>query len=1290
MPIDRFTTQTYKEAYLDPRYDLEAMRIPTEIEVNNAIKLFLNQIESKKKGFNESLGVVQSFLDEPKVSIEKLDKFIESINNLIISGNSLLGLIDSYLDYYNTYGRYSTQVSVYHLEVPKIKLKITNALLELEKIKKRLIKSYANKHASRVELDVDNTIDWDESPTIYQATTIAHGHILCFRMRWKADGYSLGEVKYSKSLGPCEKEQVAILDWSRSESSSRLESTISRENFSASFSRDRDVNEVISASLNESIKGKSIGVTAGAGGGASFGGSLGGNASASGTDPSTGISGKVGLKGGLGGMISSFTSIGVSGSVASQKATRSMSSNLHNKLRDRINQSAQAVRSQRSVVIQSVSQNERVSATTKVIANKNLCHSVNYLFFEILKHYAIEQEIVDVRECLFIPMKITAFDAKKAIRWKHILQPIMPTKDLWLGFEALQNIENNTPSPNGVLANEPIQDFFGQLKISFDIPLPSYDDAPDEDISTWDQSVISASNWPFWYNNFLERPFGGGFAGFYHTWFWKRRQQEKIKTWEERFVPIIVQDFVEDLQIVAMNGNIEIPLNIDVSQISKYRKSVSLDISLNISENTPNIRRSDIKKIKIYSSYQVPNNARIILQSGALSYRSKSLNEFVFLNNSIRNDMVNNDSVVIITPMNERELTNPALQELERANQLLTFLNDHLTEMHQFIFAGMNHNTRFMMLDGIKLNAAGGRSVSSLVENDIVDIVGNSIVMPVASGLRIDPVFRSQDNLLDIYKPKDKVEPFRVSLPTGGYFMEAVQGSCNACEELDYTKARFHGFGCTDEPTPIQELSTDTRRTDPGNLQAKDLPASIVNFQNVPQAPNPTDLNSVLTLLGKGDSFRDLSGLTENQKNALAALVKNADSALAMGQMTADMVKTALAQNVEKTIDRDLGRIDDQLSKGNITKEDAQELSKKALENKNKLNESTSEEKTDSKIQEAVESANKSIEKGANKAKVKETRKDGTTTEVEIVKDRVDKHYEDSLNDNYSPLSSYVNDYGSIKRNLVGFYKFPDNHIAESLNTALNFLSNPLNDSVMTDELEFDENWLTDISNQYSSIPSRTMKQWLSFIGTPEILLKKETNQLVSAIFTPNQTYLDKINKSLGHPSYGGFELNSDVYYLNKLLLQAEFKINTSLIDTIEKAFLDNYQTTINQSNLKAVHDGLSLGYNLSTGLELSIPVKKLIAKLSASQSINADYVKSIENVNFNNISVVKKSINKFALKYKALGIVNFSFIPYAEKFDPTATVDHYFPSKALTRVHKPQMIPVVYEIEEIRKELSN
>ena len=46
--------------------------------------------------------------------------------------------------------------------------------------------------AGRAALTADNSVDWDGTPTFYQATTIAHGHILFYKQVWKADGYSLG------------------------------------------------------------------------------------------------------------------------------------------------------------------------------------------------------------------------------------------------------------------------------------------------------------------------------------------------------------------------------------------------------------------------------------------------------------------------------------------------------------------------------------------------------------------------------------------------------------------------------------------------------------------------------------------------------------------------------------------------------------------------------------------------------------------------------------------------------------------------------------------------------------------------------------------------------------------------------------------------------------------------------------------------------------------------------------------------------------------------------------------
>ena len=306
--------------------------------------------------------------------------------------------------------------------------------------------------------------------------------------------------------------------------------------------------------------------------------------------------------------------------------------------------------------------------------------------------------------------------------------------------------------------------------------------------------------------------------------------------------------------------------------------------------------------------------------------------------------------------MNRRELINPAAEELRRANQLLTHLNDNLETYHELIWRiGIDEQRRFMMLDGIKLRTAGGRSVASIVQNTLVDIVGNCLVMPVVPGMRIDPVFRNIDDLLDFYSPSIPPEPFRISLPTSGCFMEAVQGSCNSCEDLDYTKARFHGFECKDEPTAIQPLNTDTRRADPGDLQAAALPTSIVNFQTAPDAPAPTDLANLLTLLGNSEVFRDITGLDANQANALAALTKTADGAQAFGQMAADLVKAQMAKNMEKTIDSDLKRIEDQKDKGNLSDEEAAKLSKETLENKNKANSTTdgktSESETESKTQ---------------------------------------------------------------------------------------------------------------------------------------------------------------------------------------------------------------------------------------------------------------------------------------------------------------------------------------------------
>ena len=77
-----------------------------------------------------------------------------------------------------------------------------------------------------------NPVDWDEEPAIYQACTIAHGHLLRFKQEFVADGYSMGNLLYSLPLAAGQKKRVAVVDWERREASSRGESLIGTESLS--------------------------------------------------------------------------------------------------------------------------------------------------------------------------------------------------------------------------------------------------------------------------------------------------------------------------------------------------------------------------------------------------------------------------------------------------------------------------------------------------------------------------------------------------------------------------------------------------------------------------------------------------------------------------------------------------------------------------------------------------------------------------------------------------------------------------------------------------------------------------------------------------------------------------------------------------------------------------------------------------------------------------------------------------------------------------------------------------
>lgn len=753
----------------------------------------------------------------------------------------------------------------------------------------------------RAHLTPLNQINWDKA-TIYQAASIAHGHLLHFKQEWIPDGYSIGDLLYSLPLAPGQKKQIAVLDWERRESAANSQALDYEESLNNTLIRDRDVSEVVSATLNENMTGSSTARTGG------FGFGLG--SAVMGVFQGGTYGGLMGISGGK----------SKASSTATQTSHRDSTANSLQSIRDRTTQAANAVRSQRSTVIQTVSQGERVQATSESVANYNHCHAITIQYFEVVRHFAVHNRFIDAQECLFIPLQITNFDLEKVLRWRSSLERCLFNPARRAGFDALERIQNEKESttedyyksigyPEKYFAEQQIVSFQGELYMEF-----------------------------YFFNP--KNPVDNALIEFFQKFFSIDLKEYHDRTLSDdelaRLVgPRTIEFLLDALVIETETGQ---SLNVDVTLVTPFRQNARLQMSLRqagpvsiardringirIRIDEAKVRAEDATDIKLF----LDKYMKILVRSGSIRYRTLNFAGTLF-NTRIDNDLfVGLDSIFIPTPLNSEELRNPRGEDIDAANNLIHHLNENLEHYHKCLWFHMSDERRFMLLDGIVApGKANGRSVASVVENRIIGVAGNSLIMPVAPGFQLDPTINSKDpvDLKALYYEEDR-EPMRISLPTKGVYAEAVMGKCNSCEVKDESRFwRWEESPIPDSPnTQILPLNTDTRRAEPGNLQPKDFPTPVVNIQNAPNAPDPTGLQGLLTLLGKGDAFRDITGLSENQKNALAAFQKSLDTAQSFGKEASQLAKTAGMMELIKNAQE----------KGTISKDQAQEKAGKVID----------------------------------------------------------------------------------------------------------------------------------------------------------------------------------------------------------------------------------------------------------------------------------------------------------------------------------------------------------------------
>ena len=805
----------------------------------------------------------------------------------------------------------------------------------------------------RTRLSCRNPVDWDDEPTIYQACTVAHGHILHFKQEWIADGYSMGRLLYSLPLAPGQKKQIAVLDWERRESAIRQESLQETESLQATLSRDRDIGEMVNSVLSESSRGGSSASTG------SFGGGLGVGA----------ILGPVGGLLGIGGGASKASS------TAWQDSSRNVAANSLQTLRDRTSQSAASMRAQRSTVIQTMSQGERVAVTTESVANYNHCHAMTIEYFEVLRHLIVRQRIVDVQECLFVPLQMSRFDRAKALRWRNTLQTVVPTRELKIGFDALERIDNNyegSDMPVGAYADEKLDYLEGELTIRFQLARPrDKDDDFDATQWQWMGLLLPMINAQEAYRNFL------------------KDQKLKDRIFIEQLGPRIARAFVDLMKVTWVDSNdVEHPLPIDTTLLSNFSNDTPLAVSLRLSGAVPPVARKDIKFIK-FSEFAFPGipflnvlpaGSRVIVDGGQMSYRTKYSSGYLFRSGRVANDLTGSDSVRIYTPLTLQELRRPREEDKEFARRLLDHLNENIERYHHALWWRMSPDRRYMLLDGFEAPNSGGRSVASVVDNTLIGIAGNSLIMPVARGFHLDPTF-NQDverpiDLLEHYQPNTPIEPVRVAIPTRGVYAEAVMGACNSCEAKEEQRFwRWEESPIPDNPPAILPTSTDTRRAEPPNLEAKDFPAPIIAMQSAPAAPDPTGLAGALNLLGQSGLFKDITGLEGNQRNALEALKASLQTAQFFGEKAGNL---ALQARMNKDIDKTMRSIESAKQQGLISDEQAKQLTQGAIQSMIGGGPNTEPKAMATEdVKQVTETA------GANSAAVKVTRPTGEQVEVD-------------------------------------------------------------------------------------------------------------------------------------------------------------------------------------------------------------------------------------------------------------------------------------------------------------------
>ncbi len=741
----------------------------------------------------------------------------------------------------------------------------------------------------RTELDARHPVQWEGDITRYQAATVARGHILEYRVRWRANGYSLGTVAKTLTLAPRQVKRIQKIEWERAERTRREERTQLTDRVEDRVTRERTYEDEVRASLSEWARGESSSSQSAAAGGFGFA-----------------AAGFV-IGGGGGGSHAS--------SASSQEGGRRASATEEQRLRDEIRRYGDALRRFESVVVNEVTQEETVTGTTEVVRNPNYGHALTVIYHQILRHLRIETAFAAVRECLFVPFAMRPFTIDRAYRWRETLQRALRDRRHAPALTYLRDVLTGfvgSDVPAGRRSDQPIRHIFGSLFLTLGIERPK-NAAEDK----FDEMAWTAV-----------RPFLGVPALAIYTRLAELKEARRDRVFQEEQAPRIAAGWVDTLQLSA-GGTV---LAADFTLASRYSFNGTVRVDFSIAAPPGGVTRETLASLTVKATRPLTPGSIANFTKLSFTYQTEMFQRSVAVGQGA-NDLVTVETgavdpagATIGAPPDTWERQNLRAQMTRAAQDLVQHLNEHLEHYHKAIWWHMDRDRLFMLVDGYNIPRTNGVSIASVVERDPIAIIGNALVFRVSAGsfLGLDDLI-TPEALHNYYAgqqmPRD---PMHVSLPTDGLYAQVVMDECSALEE-------HHGntdWVLAEADPALPDLAPEllqSRRAEPASATPTPLPQTIINLQNAPEAPAPSGLAGVLGAVTNANAFRDMAGLAGTQSNAAAALQTAASLATNFGNQAAALKLAELAAQAEatRTADQKVASVKSAKDKGLTSDTDA-------------------------------------------------------------------------------------------------------------------------------------------------------------------------------------------------------------------------------------------------------------------------------------------------------------------------------------------------------------------------------